>query len=346
MARRGRAAGHLPTYAVSVVDIPVIDIEPLVRGGPGAAEVAQQLHRACREVGFFYVVGHGVPPHVTRRVDLLARRFFALPETEKERIAMVRAGRAWRGWFPLGGELTSGVPDQKEGIYFGAELGPEDPRVGAGTPMHGANLFPEEPPGLRAAVLEYIGALTGVGQSILEGLAIGLGLPPGWFAEHLTTDPLVLFRIFRYPPVAAGDDGPWSVGEHTDYGLLTILGQDDSGGLQVRARGEWVDVHPVPGSFVCNLGDMLERLTGGLYVSTLHRVRNGGDRDRLSFPFFLDPSWDAAVTPLPIVERPEVDDSGHRWDHVSVHDFDGTYGDYILSKVGKVFPHLTPEARP
>ena len=251
---------------------------------------------------------------------------------------MARGGVAWRGWFPLGGELTDGVADEKEGLYFGAELGPGHPRVEAGTPLHGANLYPRTSRGTRAAVARYMDAMTGVGQSVLSGIALGLGLGPSWFTDHLTADPVTLFRIFRYP--AGCDPGRWGVGEHTDYGLLTLLGQDASGGLQVRTPDGWVDAPPRPGRIVCNLGDMLERLTGGRYRSTPHRVRNTGNGDRLSFPFFLDPSWDASVDRLPIVPRPVDDDGARRWDHISVHGFEGTYGDYILSKVGKVFPAL------
>lgn len=321
-----------------MVAIPVIDIEPLRRGDPGT--VAAALDLACREVGFFTIVGHGVDPSLRERLDGLARQFFAQSETEKQEISMQRAGRAWRGWFPLGGELTSGVPDHKEGLYFGSELAADDPRVRAGVPMHGTNLFPVAPEELRSAVLAYMDALTSVGQSVLAGIALGLGLPAPWFAENLTDDPLILFRIFRYPPLPGTQDMQWSVGEHTDYGLLTILGQDGRGGLQVQTPAGWVDVPSSPGTFVCNLGDMLERLTGGRYRSTPHRVRNAADDDRLSFPFFLDPSWDAPVRRLPIVERPDKDDAASRWDHMSVHGFEGTYGDYILSKVGKVFPAL------
>jgi isopenicillin N synthase-like dioxygenase len=321
--------------------IPVISIESLLSGSAPSGDVAAELHSACCTHGFFYVSDHGVDPALIGELDQLARQFFALPESEKEAIGMAQAGLAWRGWFPLRGELTAGVPDEKEGIYFGTELGDGDERVQRGLPMHGANLFPDRPADLRHAVLSYMEQLTSVAQAILGGLAVGLGLPGDWFVQRLTADPLVLFRIFRYPPLPSSQS--WSVGEHTDYGLLTILGQDGNGGLQVHTPGGWTDAPPIEGTFVCNLGDMLERLTGGLYRSTPHRVRNSADRDRLSFPFFLDPSWDATVERLPIVERPTDDDGASRWDHVSVHGFTGTYGDYITSKVGRVFPALADQ---
>jgi isopenicillin N synthase-like dioxygenase len=320
--------------------MPEIDIGPLRQGGPGAIDVGIALDGACRETGFFYVAGHGVDPALHRRLDQLAREFFARPEAEKQEIAMVRGGRAWRGWFPVGGELTAGVADDKEGLYFGSDLGPGHRRVTAGTAMHGPNLYPRHPVELRAVVREYMDVMTEVGQTVLSGIALGLGLGPSWFTDHLTTDPLVLFRIFRYPGQPRGDPERWGVGEHTDYGLLTLLAQDACGGLQVRTRQGWVDAPPRPGTMVCNLGDMLERLTGGRYRSTPHRVRHRGPGDRLSFPFFLDPSWEAVVHRLPIVDRPVDDDAARRWDAMSVHGFDGTYGDYILTKVGRVFPDL------
>ena len=322
--------------------VPIVDVSALVGDGdPRPAATA--IDRACRDVGFFYVVGHGVDAGLRAELDRLARAFFALPDEEKAAISMARGGRAWRGWFPVGGELTSGVPDLKEGLYLGAELPPDDPRVSAGRPLHGPNLFPEQPAGLRAVVLEYLDAMTRLGQAILGGMALGLGLERSWFAEHLTDDPVLLFRIFHYPP-APPDDGGWGVAEHTDYGLLTILGQDEHGGLQVRGPTGWIDAPPVPDSFVCNLGDMLERLTGGAYRSTPHRVRNTSGADRLSFPFFLDPSWDAVVERLPIVDRPVGDvGAADRWDHASVHGFTGTYGEYLLGKVSKVFPELAAE---
>ena len=268
-----------------------------------------------------------------------ARELFALPEAAKDAIAMRHGGRAWRGWFPLRGELTSGRPDLKEGVYFGAELPDGDPR-----PLHGPNLFPKEVADLRPALLEYLEAMTALGQTILRGLALGLGLPGSWFAEHLTDDPLILFRIFRYPPHppdAVDDERSWGVAEHTDYGLLTILRQDALGGLEVRSGSTWLAAPPIPGSFVCNLGDMLERLTGGRYRSTPHRVRNLGTDDRLSFPFFLDPGWDTEVEPLPLDVTGPAGPPPERWDGADVVAGEtGTYGKYLMQKVGKVFPDL------
>ena len=328
--------------------VPVVDVGPLVDASAGdaaASAAGRAIDAACREVGFFSIVGHGVDPGLLERLDSHAREFFALPEAEKAQVAMPGAGRAWRGWFAVGGELTSGVPDLKEGIYFGAELPVDHPRVVAGTPLHGPNLFPERPAALRDDVLSYMGEMARVGQAVLAGMALALGIGRHWFVDHLTGDPTVLFRIFRYPrdpgAGARGDRASqWGVGEHTDYGLVTILAQDDRGGLQVKAPTGWVDVAPLAGSLVCNIGDMLERLTGGRYRSTPHRVRNVSGADRLSFPFFLDPSWDATVEPLPIVDPPGDGGAADRWDHASVHDVTGTYGDYLLGKVAKVFPQL------
>jgi isopenicillin N synthase-like dioxygenase len=310
-----------------------------VARGPGRRAVAAQIGEACRESGFFYAVGHGVDEGLQQRLREQSRRFFAHDLETKRRIRMALGGRAWRGYFGVGDELTSGVPDQKEGLYFGAELAADHPLVEAGTPLHGPNLFPTEPDGFRQTVVEYMDALARLGHRLVEGLALGLGLNESHFADRCTAEPLTLFRIFNYPPLR--DPALWSVGEHTDYGLLTILLQDDAGGLEVRSRSRWIAAPPVPGSFVCNVGDMLDRMTRGLYRSTPHRVRNLAARDRLSCAFFFDPNFFARVQPidLPGHDAPP-DDQAERWDHASVHVFEGTYGDYLLAKVGRVFPQL------
>ena len=318
-----------------------IDISPLLGGDPDRRAVAAAaMGAAARRHGFFYVTGHGVDAGVIARMDAEARAFFDLPPAEKEEIAMTRGGPAWRGWFPLGGELTSGQPDQKEGVYFGEELGPTDPRVVDRWPMHGANLWPARPAGLRSAVETYVAQTARAAAAMMEGLSLALGLPDCFFAEAFLRRPTVLFRIFRYPPALPSG---WGVGEHTDYGLLTLLAQDDLGGLQVRTDGGWIEAPPIPETLVCNVGDMLERLSGGRFISAPHRVINRGGRERLSFPVFYDPDFEAVMTPA--VEPVGPDDRRRgRWDGVDPNLFAGRYRDYLLRKVGAVFPDLKASA--
>ena len=310
-----------------MADVPVIDLRD--------EDAAGRIDRACRDHGFFSVTGHGVDAELLDRLLTASSAFFALPEEAKAEIAMARGGRAWRGWFPLAGELTSGVPDRKEGIYFGAEGPPDDP-----LPLHGPNLFPARPAELGPTVLAALDALTALGHRLMGLLAVGLGLDEDWFARDLTADPTILFRIFHYPPAVGADGaGDWGVAEHTDYGLLTLLLQDASGGLQVRTGGEWLDIPPVPGALVCNLGDMLERLTEGRYRSTPHRVRSPEGGGRISCPFFFDPGWDAEVQPLPLRD-PVPGERVERWDDDDPLAWEGPYGAYLLSRVAKVFPDL------
>jgi isopenicillin N synthase-like dioxygenase len=303
--------------------------------------VAAQIGQACREHGFFYILGHGVDEGLQQRLLHVSRQFFVQALDRKLEIRMGLGGRAWRGYFPVGGELTSGTPDLKEGLYFGAELDDDHPLVRAGTPMHGHNLFPSRIPLFRETVLDYMAAMTALGHRLMEGMALSLGLETSYFADRYTKDPLVLFRIFHYPRATrpAEDEPCWGVGEHTDYGVLTILKQDAAGGLQVKSRSRWIAAPPIAGAFLCNIGDMLDRMTGGRYRSTPHRVSSPTERGRLSFPFFFDPNFNAEVQSIDLggVVR---DDKHERWDRASVHEFSGTYGQYLLGKVSKVFPEL------
>jgi isopenicillin N synthase-like dioxygenase len=331
--------------------LPVIDIAALrdpTADAQARDRVARAIDHACRSVGFFSIVGHGVPGELQARLESASHAFFSRPDDEKRAIAMARAASAWRGWFPIGGELTAGFPDHKEGIYFGSEHPPDHPRVVSSIPLHGRNQFPDDGDDLRVAVLEWLDALRPVADAVMRGIALGLGLPATWFEQHLTNDPTVLFRIFHYPPDSSGTlaDEQWGVGEHTDYGLLTLLAQDHLGGLQVRTvDGAWIDVEPTPGTLVCNLGDMLERLTGGRYRSTPHRVRNTSGASRLSFPYFFDPSWDATVPTLPLAS-PDDRDTHRRREDAGALAWHGTYGDYLTAKVAKVFPDLFAAVQP
>ena len=318
--------------------LPVVDISVASQSTELRAHVAAQLDWALAEFGFFYVSGHGIDERALMHLFDLGRKFFAQEEAGKASIRMALAGAAWRGWFPVGAELTSGQADIKEGIYFGQDHAPDDPRVKAGVPMHGQNLYPLLP-GFESAVQSHLLAFTALGHRLMALVALGLG--ESGLRERLIADPTILFRIFHYPALArARADSRWSVGAHTDYGLLTILAQDDVGGLQVEYRGKWIDVPHIPGTFVCNAGDMLESLSGGRYVSALHRVENVSQRSRYSMPFFFDPSFDAVLSPFTARKAANTARNRARWDGRRLEDVRGTYGDYLLSKVGKVFPDL------
>lgn len=357
----------------------MIDISPLLTQSPDEpvtaayAEVASQLDLCCRDLGFFYISGHGIPPERLDELQACARSFFAQPLAEKQKMAMLSGGRAWRGYFPLGDELTSGIPDNKEGIYFGSELPLSAPEVQQEWPMHGPNLWPEHfavhgalP--MKRVVLDHLAALTHLAQLLLGALAHALGLDRGYFAQRFTENPTTLFRIFNYPlpPEKNSDEGEnsdesdcWGVREHTDYGFLTLLLQDldGRGGLEVLTRGgEWIQAPPVAHTFVVNLGDMLELWTHGLYRATPHRVRypplpcagmQPPSGDRLSFPFFFDPNWRASLEPIEALreegERAKRSTEGVyvRWDKLDLQAMPRSiYGDFLWSKVSKCFPHL------
>lgn len=314
--------------------IPIINFSSFERD---KKTIAQQINKACLQHGFFYIAGHGVSESLQHSLETISHHFFQLPENEKMEIAMYKGGRAWRGYFPLNGELTSGKPDLKEGIYFGTELSNDDPRVQQGIPLHGTNLFPKNPDRFKKIVLDYITDVTKVGHLVMKGISLSLGLDEDYFLKKYNQDPLILFRIFHYP-AQVKTDRQWGVGEHTDYGLLTILKQDAVGGLQIKNGDEWIAAPPVENTFICNIGDMLDRMTGGFYRSTPHRVINTSGKNRYSFPLFFDPGFD---TKIERIETATINETkNQRWDNSSVHDFSGTYGDYLLNKIGKVFPEL------
>jgi isopenicillin N synthase-like dioxygenase len=321
--------------------LPIIDFAPFEAGGSWRDHVAAQIDWAAKEFGFFYIVGHGIDTGAIERLIGLSRTFFLQDSAAKQKIHMSRGGAAWRGYFPIGGELTSGRPDLKEGLYFGEELPDCDARVRAGTPLHGANLFPQLP-GFRDSVLDYMTELTGLGHHLMSAIGRGLCLGDHYFFDRYTGNPTRLFRIFNYPSVTSADSGEsLGVGEHTDYGLLTLLYQDEVGGLQIKYEDDWIDVPHVPESFVVNVGDMLQRLTSGRYLSALHRVINRSGRPRISMPFFFDPGFNATLQTIPGISPASTRRSHvERWDGRDLQDVQGTYGDYLLDKVAKVFPDL------
>lgn len=285
----------------SPASIPVIDLQPLIEGRAGAvADAARAIGEAARGIGFFAVTGHGVPAALQGDVFAAARRLFAEPVGVKETLAIEKAGNN-RGWVRLGGEALDPTKpaDLKEAFNIGLELGLDDPDIREGRPFRGLNVWPAIP-GWRETLLAYFNAVWRLGTLLHEPVAVDLGLPQHWFADKLDR-PLATLRLLRYPPAPAdAPQGAIGAGVHTDYGNLTLLLTDDSGGLQVQARdGSWIEAPHLPGAFMINIGDCLMRWTNDVYVSTPHRVVHSAPRERLSIAFFLDPNPDAVVEALP-----------------------------------------------
>ncbi len=348
----------LLTIAVQESAIPVIDISLLISAGKAKdimedydgycrdiKSVSHEIDYACKNVGFFYVKNHNVAEELQEELVAVAKAFFDQPSDEKYRIAMSKGGKAWRGYFGVGDEVTSGIPDQKEGIYFGTEIKSDDPR-----PLHGRNQWPNSDIGVRMehAVLSYMYEMKELGRLLMNAIACNLDVQDRYFLDQFA-NPTELFRIFNYPP-HDGEKFPANslgVGEHTDYGYLTILRQDASGGLQVRSLKEhdvWLTAPPIQNTFVINLGDALEHNTKGLYRATPHRVlqRVGATEGRISMPYFFDPSFDSSMKPMVTIDHiPRSKDVlNSRWDKMDPTLFEGTYGQYLLKKVSKAFPDL------
>ena len=288
---------------VNLEAIPVIDMAPFLQGEPAArAATAKLIGEACREIGFFYIVNHGVSPYLVARTFDEAERFFALPEERKAEIA-IEASACHRGWFRLGGENLDPAKqklagDLKEGIKIGRDLAPEHPLVRAGTPLHGPNQWPNLP-GWRETVQEYYDAMEALGRELLHAFALALSLEETYF-DHWLAAPMTTLGPLHYPPQTGRvTEARLGAGAHTDYGCLTMLAQDGNGGLQVRnANGQWIDAPPIEESFVVNIGDMMERWTNGIFKSTPHRVINASGRERYSLPYFFDPDFAAEVACL------------------------------------------------
>ena len=287
--------------------IPVIDVAPLINGSPAQAQdVAKALGNACRDVGFFYITGHGIPPALRARVFESSAAFFSGPASIRQAASFSGPGGN-RGYITLGGEaLDPGKPaDVKEAFNIGLELAPDDPELLARAPFRDANLWPDIP-GFRETMLDYFNRVWRLGRDLHRGFALDLGLAPDFFESKLDK-PLAILRLLHYPPVTKPpSDGQLGASVHTDYGNVTLLATDAVGGLMVQDRsGRWLDAPVIPDAFVCNIGDCLMRWSNDVYVSTPHKVVSPPGADRYSVAFFLDPNPDAVVACLPTCIAPD-----------------------------------------
>lgn len=270
--------------------LPLIDIADLASPDPAARRrVAAEVGAACRGIGFFAVTGHGVPQAVVDGAFAASRRFFAQPAADKAALAYASLSHN-RGYVGMGVEALDETQggDRKEAFNL----------IWTDEATRPPNAWPSGLPGWREAVQAYFDAVYAAACRLHAAFAIDLGLPEDFFADKIDR-PLATLRLLHYP---AGGGAPEGVGAgaHTDYGNVTLLATDGVSGLQVqgRSRDEWIDVPPLPGAFVCNIGDCLMRWTHDVYLSTPHRVLRPA-AERYSIAFFLDPNPDAMVSAIP-----------------------------------------------
>ncbi|KAI8808050.1 hypothetical protein BJ742DRAFT_289274 [Cladochytrium replicatum] len=320
--------------------LPLIDISPFLADESAypsselhaAAKrvVAQSVHNACKDVGFMYLVGHGISKEEREKVLQLARDFFALPTEQKEEISIANGDLA-RGYQRLMQNITRYKKDYHEGIDLYAPIDDSHTlrKKGIKT-MAGENQWPSTPAEFRETYETYIEKLKKVGVATLRAMAMGLGLDENFFDKYVS-DPFWGMRVIGYPPLAEGEaidpDVGVSCGQHTDYGCLTILHTDETPrALQVMSKtGDWIDANPVPDAFVANIGDMFATWTNGLYAATLHQVVHRGQNFRVSVPFFFEPNFDALIEPLTFLNP-------------SSNEFEAVvYGEHLLGKVTSNF---------
>ena len=280
--------------------IPVIDVAPLDHeGAEGGAAVVAAIGRACRDVGFFIVVNHGVDAVLIGGAFEQSRRFFSLPLIKKQALAIEKVGgnRGYSGLMHEALDPTRGA-DMKEAFNIGLDLDPGDPEISGHAPSRGLNVWPGEPR-FKSTLLAYFDACRALGATLHRALAADLGLSKDFFVDKFTR-PMATLHLLHYPASVDASGPAIGAGEHTDYGNLTLLATDAVGGLEVRTRaGAWIAAPVMPGALIVNIGDCLMRWTNDIYVSTPHRVINRGGAERYSIAFFLDPNPDALVAAIP-----------------------------------------------
>ncbi len=290
---------------MSLDSLPILDLSALDESADAAAAFRGRLRDVMHEVGFFYLVGHGVPQQLTDDILAISREFFELPENAKLEIENVRSPQ-FRGSTRTGKELTNGETDWREQLDIGVDR--ETIAAADGVvpfwQLEGPNLWPAALPAMRVLVAEWNDRLSAVALRLLRALAVSLGAPADSFDAAFADHPFALIKIVRYP----GESDPepkQGVGAHRDGGVLTLLlVEPGKGGLQVEHEGEWIDAPSIPGTFVVNIGEMLELATDGYLKATLHRVISPVvGTDRISIPFFFNPALDATMPRLALDPR-------------------------------------------
>lgn len=283
------------------MNIPLINIASLYSGTEAEQlTVANAIDTACRESGFFYIQGHPISQARMREMRALSEAFFALPEAEKVKIDITLSDNH-RGYGRMMAEqLDPENPgDIKETFDMGLNLAADHPLIGPERPLYGPNQYPPVPADFQQKMERHYWDMLALGKTILSALAMALGIDKDFFDDKFE-HPLSVLRFIHYPEVPPKEGKQHiGAGAHTDYGCITILWQDEIGGLQVQdTRGEWIDAPPIEDSFVINIGNMMARWSNDRYKSTPHRVFSPSGEERYSMPFFVEPDFDTDVSCL------------------------------------------------
>lgn len=301
--------------------LPLLDIAPFLRDpdSPAGQQFIRDLRHACREPGFCYLQGHGVDPAIEAAAATAARQFFARPAAERAELAIANSAH-FRGYTLLGDERTQGISDWRDQL----DVGPEDevPNLRPGDPpwlrLRGPNQWPAKVPEMAPATLRWMAALEPVGIAIVRALALGLGQPHDAFDAHVLPRPDVHVKIIRYPAQQRTQDTGQGVGLHHDSGLLSFILQDDQPGLEVQTKTGMVQATPMQGTYVMNLGQMMQAASNGYLRATPHRVQSpAAGKERLSLAYFFNPMLESVFAPVALpqelrnqMERESATDAG------------------------------------
>jgi isopenicillin N synthase-like dioxygenase len=322
------SATATPSTSLGTDAIPVIDVGALAGDDIDAIRATGlAMRHASETIGFFYVKNHGISGMVICEAFRSSQTFFRWPHEKKSAYAV---NGLHRGFIGTGGATMVGEkkPDLKESFVWGLELPETDSDVVAGKPLMGPNQWPKGFPEFRRDIYAYYTAACGLGERLLKGLAVSLDQSPDTFAKAFSK-PLARGGTIFYPSQTVDENDRFGVAPHTDYGGLTLLAQDNVGGLEVKAlNGEWVKAVPMPGTIVVNVGDLMGRWTNDRFHSNSHRVVNASGRERQSIAVFFDPHPDTVIDPADLL----ADRSSAKYPPI-------TCGDYILDRFAKVFTY-------
>ncbi|MDB5819436.1 MAG: isopenicillin synthase family oxygenase [Rhizobacter sp.] len=316
------------------MSIPLIDLAGNLDPESSAARTsADQLFGALSTLGFAYIGGHNVKPATRDAAFAASREFHASTDAQKRSVAINAFHRGYMG-MATSTIVTSSVakvtkPNMSESLMLMHELPPDDPGLLAGKPMQGPNRWPDFVPDFKPRIQRYIDEVDALARYVVQLVALSLGMPARSLDHHFEK-PTTFLRLLHYPPQPVNEAEQLGSAPHTDYGIITLLAQDDAGGLQVRPRGgDWIEAPPIPNTYVLNVADMLARWTNNRFVSTPHRVINRSGLDRYSLPYFFDPSMDAVIECLPTCT-----DAAHPPAYGPVR-----YGDYLMERLDKNYDY-------